>query len=73
MKLVDAIHQRLTDWRRERRIQRLIRRITYLQALGRSGRDKLGIDYRPTWDLLSTEIEARSPQQVARLERRIGR
>lgn len=73
MKLLDALRQRLADWCRERRIQRLIRRITYLQALGRNGRDRLGIDYKPTWNLLRAEIEARSPQQVARLERRIVR
>ncbi len=60
------ILQRIADWRREARIARLVLSITR----------QTGKHYHPSqrvvWEALKAEIMARSPQQVARMERRQG-
>jgi hypothetical protein len=64
--MIAPILQRLADWRREARIQRLVR------EMARS-HPKHSTNYqRALWNALRAEIIARSPQQVARMERRQG-
>ena len=58
--------QRFTDWRRERRIVRLRDRCLRLY---RAGRHDLALS---AWEELRDECLARSPQQVARMERARG-
>ena len=58
--------QRFLDWRRERRIRSLTQRCTDSLDLGDAVLARL-------WDALRmAEIRRRSPQQVARMERRMG-
>lgn len=61
-----SILQRFTDWRRERRIARLRDRCLHLC---RDGQHDLALS---VWEDLRDECLARSPQQVARMERRMG-
>lgn len=63
MRLIAALRQRIADYRRERRIRALVLRCC-LAAHQR--------DYREHWVALRDEINARSPGQVARMERKRG-
>lgn len=65
MRLIAAIRQRITDWRRERRIDQLA--ACCLQETGK-GSTKLAMD---SWKAMKAEIARRSPQQIARMEARI--
>lgn len=60
-----SLRQRITDLRRERRIQHLSERVKSLQAQGYLGAAQMH------FDLMRDEIAARSAEQVARMERRI--
>jgi hypothetical protein len=60
------ILQRFADWRRERRIVRLRE---HCLCLYRAGQHDLALS---AWEDLRDECLARSPQQVARMERARG-
>ena len=61
-----SITQRIHDWLHERRIKRLSRKsIAHMQA---HDRDMC----RVYWLLMVDAINQRSPQQVARMERKAG-
>lgn len=64
MRLIRAIRQRITDWRRERRINDLAACCLQDTENGRT-RDALY-----SWTAMKAEIGRRSPQQVARMERK---
>lgn len=58
--------QRITDWRRERRIRRLRDVCKAHMAAGRSDEGRLA------YALMVNQIKQRSPQQVAHMERAMG-
>ena len=60
------LHGRLNDWRHERYINRLASRCRASLALGDRTQSRL------YWDLMTRAIRMRSPNQVARMNRRIG-
>lgn len=64
MRLIAALRQRLADWRRERRIRALVDE--YVAVLNHR-RVEL---QRDVWARLKAEIQSRSADQVARMERR---
>jgi hypothetical protein len=64
-----AVRQRIADWQRERRIARLTRQVKEAQA---SGCIWNLVVLTILWPALRDEINQRSPQQVARMERRRG-
>lgn len=63
---MNALMQRIADWRREHRIARLRDRCLHLC---RAGKHDLALS---VWEDLRDECLARSPQQVARMERARG-
>lgn len=63
--MIAALRQRWQDWRRERRIRVLVADTCHQLA---TGHPNLA---RAVWGRLRAEIDARSPQQIARMERRI--
>ena len=66
MRLISALRQRFTDWRRERRINELAA-CSLLET--EQGNTKLAMK---SWMAMKAEISRRSPQQVVRMERRKG-
>lgn len=60
------IPQRIADYLRERRIRVLARETSDHMAAGRTD------DGRLAFQKMSAEIRARSPEQVARMERAMG-
>ena len=64
MRLIRAIRQRITDWRREVRINDLAACCLMEAEQGRI-RDAMF-----AWKAMKAEIGRRSPQQVARMERK---
>lgn len=58
--------RRIADWLRERRIEYLREQVNEHMAAGRSD------DGRVAYARMALEIKARSPQQVARMERARG-
>lgn len=58
--------QRITDWRRERRIRQLAELVKYMVAHGERA------EAADAWQQMRAEILARSPQQIARMERAQG-
>lgn len=63
-----ALIQRYEDWRRERRIRRIGESMRQMVRLREWTREQLRADLAE----LTREIEARSPEQVERMERRLG-
>jgi len=63
---MNAIRQRITDWQRERRIAQIKASALEVLLRGEPGMT------RAMWRELVNEINNRSPQQVARMERRRG-
>lgn len=61
-----SVLQRFRDWRHERYIQRLTQQCRAAQVSG----DR--VMARMYWRLLLAAINARSPERVARMERRMG-
>lgn len=59
------IIQRITDWRHECRIQRLSRELARSYQTCRDDREAL-------WHRYAEAINARSPEQVARMEKKMG-
>lgn len=66
MRLIQAFRQRITDWRRERRINDWAA-CCLLET--EQGNTKLAMK---SWASMKAEIARRSPQQVARMEARRG-
>ena len=64
--MIRALIQHIEDWRRERRIDRLRQQC---EALCRTGQRR---EAAAAFAALTAECKARSRQQVARMERRIG-
>lgn len=64
--MILALLQRVTDWRRERRIERLSRALQWAHDQGRK------VAVSATWKALRAEVNARSPQQVLRMEIKQG-
>lgn len=65
MRLINALLTRLDDWLREVRIRALAASVDVEKA---AGRHDLA---REAWQALKDEINQRSPEQVARMERRL--
>lgn len=65
MRLIRAIRQRITDWRRERLINDLA---ACCLVETEQGNTKLAMK---SWTAMKDEIRRRSPQQIARMEARI--
>lgn len=66
MRLIHRIRQRWLDWRRERRIADLAACCAFEAAAGRRALAD------EAWDAMKAEIDARSPEQVARMQHRMG-
>lgn len=64
--MIRALIHRIEDWQRERRIHRLTARCARLLECGQKD------SAMEVFGALCAECAARSPQQVARMERRMG-
>lgn len=65
MRLIDALLTRIDDWLRELRISALAASVEFHADAGQPGLAE------EAWKALCEEINQRSPQQVARMERRL--
>lgn len=66
-----VIRRRVVDWRRERRIRALELNLERVELITRESRQR-GALMRSAWEPLKREVRARSPEQVARMERARG-
>ena len=66
MRLIDALLTRIDDWLREVRIRSLAASVDFHTDAGQPG---LAAE---AWQAMQDEINQRSPEQVARIERKRG-
>lgn len=66
MRLIDALLTRIDDWLREVRIQALAALVDFHTNAGQPGLAQ------EAWQAMKAEINQRSPEQIARMERAKG-